>query len=309
MNWFLIAILAPFFWSINTHFDKFILSKYSKGRGVGSVFLFSTFFSVLFALAILVFKYKEIFLNSNFQNFLLFLIPGFLSALGFYFYLQSLKTEESSVVVALFQTSPVFAYFLGYIFLGEVLTLSQILAALTVLIGAGILSFDLEEVENRISIKWGMAGFILLSAIFFAFNDVLFKKFTIFQGSFVTSLFWQHLGIFVIGFSFFLIFKDLREDFFSLVKNNRIKIFVLNGFSEFFYALGGLLSNLATLFVPVVLVLVINTYQTVFTFIMGMSLTLLLPRIVTEKISKRHLAQRVLAILVILIGSYFLYLN
>lgn len=309
MNWFLIAILAPLFWSINTHFDKFILSKYNKGRGVGSVFLFSTFFSAIFALAILIFKYNEIVLYSNFQNFLLFLIPGFLSALGFYFYLQSLKTEESSVVVALFQTSPVFAYFLGYLFLGEVLTLTQVLAALVVLIGVGILSFDLEEIENKVSIKWGMAGFILLSALFFAFNDVLFKKFTIFQGSFITSLFWQHLGIFIIGLSFFLLFKDLREDFFSLVKNNRIKIFVLNGFSELFYALGGLLSNLATLFVPVVLVLVVNTYQTVFTFIIGISLTLFLPHIVTEKISKRHLVQRILAILIILIGSYFLYLD
>src|SRR3989344_713023 len=254
MNWFFIAILAPFFWSINTHFDKFILSKYSKGRGVGSVFLFSTFFSVFFSAAIFIFKHSEIISYSNFQNFLFFLIPGFLNAFGFYFYLQSLKTEESSVVVALFQLSPVFAYLLGYVFLGEILTLNQILASLVILIGAGILSF--------------------------ALNDVLFKKFTIYQGSFITSLFWQHIGIFIVGLSFFLFLKNFREDFFSLIKNNRAKIFILNGFSEFFYALGGLLSNLATLFAPVVLVLVVNTYQTVFTFIIGISLTLLLPNII-----------------------------
>ena len=309
MNWFFIAILAPLFWSINTHFDKFILSKYSRGRGVGSVFLFSTFFSAIIAIAVFIFKYNEIVLYTNFQNFLLFLIPGFFSALGFYFYLQSLRTEESSVVVALYQLSPVFAYFLGYIFLGEILTLTQILAALLVLVGAGSLSFDLDEIEGKILIKWGMVGFIALSALFFAFNDVLFKKFTIFQGSFVTSLFWQHLGIFFIGVSFFLLSKNFREDFFTLIKNNRIKIFVLNGFSEFFYVLGNLLSNLATLFVPVVLVLVVNTYQTVFTFIIGISLTLFLPHIITEKISRRHLIQRILAIVVILLGSYFLYLN
>lgn len=309
MNWFLIAILAPLFWSINTHFDKFILSKYSKGRGVGSVFLFSTFFSAIILIAVFLFKHNEIILYSNFQNFLLFLLPGFFSALGFYFYLQSLMTEESSIVVALFQLSPVFAYFLGYIFLGEILTITQVLAALVVLIGAGILSFDLEEIEGKIIVKWGMVGFIILSALFFAFNDVLFKKFTIFQGSFITSLFWQHLGIFIIGVSFFLLSKNFREDFFTLVKNNHIKIFVLNGFSEFFYALGGFLSNLATLFVPVVLVLVVNTYQTVFTFVIGILLTLFLPHIVTEKISKRHLIQRILAILIIIIGSYFLYLN
>ncbi|MEK7104724.1 MAG: hypothetical protein AAB868_01655, partial [Patescibacteria group bacterium] len=71
MNWFFIAILAPLFWSINTHFDKFILSKYSRGRGVGSVFLFSTFFSAIIAIAVFIFKYNEIVLYTNFQNFLL----------------------------------------------------------------------------------------------------------------------------------------------------------------------------------------------------------------------------------------------
>ena len=118
MNWFFIAILAPIFWSISTHIDKFILSKYSKERGVGAIFLFSTFFSILISAVIFIFKYDEIISYSSLQNFFLFLMPGLLNALGFYFYLQSLKTEESSIVVALFQLSPVFAYFLGYIFLG-----------------------------------------------------------------------------------------------------------------------------------------------------------------------------------------------
>lgn len=309
MSWFFIAILAPIFWSINTHFDKFILSKYSKGRGVGSVFLFSASFSAIFSIVILLLKWKEIFLYSTASNFALFLLPGIFCALGLYFYLQSLRTEESSVVVALYQSSPVFAYFLGYIFLGEVLSFKQILAAISILIGVAILTFDLEEIESKLKIKWSMAGFILTSALFFASNDVLFKKFTIFEGSFATSLFWQHLGIFITGLFFFFIFKNLRDDFFFLIENNRVKIFVLNGISEFFYALGNLLSNLATLFAPVVLVLVVNTYQTVFTFIIGIALTLFLPHIISEKISKRHLTQRILAISIILIGSYFLYLG
>jgi len=308
-NWFLIALLAPLFWSINTHFDKFILSKYSRGKGVGAVFLFSTFFSVIFSTVIFLFKYNEILSYSSFSNFVILLIPGFFVAFGFYFYLQSLKTEDSSVVVALYQLSPVFAYFLGYIFLGEILTLTQIFAAMVVLIGAGILSFDLEEIESKVSIKWTMVGFIALSALFFAFNDVLFKKFTIYEGSFVTSLFWQHLGIFIIGMSFFLFSRNFRQDFYTLLKVGKVKILTLNSLSEFFYVLGGLFSNLATLFVPVVLVLVVNTYQTVFTFLIGLSLTLLIPHIVTERISRKHLIQRISAIIIILLGSYFLYLS
>lgn len=306
MNWFFIAIWAPIFWSVSTHFDKFILSKYSKKSGVGSVFLFSTLFSLIFSILVFIFKHDEIIFNSNLQNIFLFLLPGFLNASGLYFYLRSLKNEESSVVVALFQLSPVFAYFLGYVVLGEILTLTQIFASIIILTGAGILSFNFEE-KGKIRIKWKMTFFILLSAFLFAFNDVLFKKFTIYQGSFATSLFWQHIGIFIVGCLFFFFLKRYKEDFVFLIKNNRVKIFALNGFTELFYVLGNLLSNFATLFASVALVLVVNTYQAVFTFIFGILLTLLLPHIITEKISKRHLLQKILAIIIILLGSYFLY--
>jgi len=308
MNWFFIAIFAPIFWSINTHFDKFILSKYNKERGIESVFFFSTLFSVLFSLLILIFKHNEIFFYSGLQNLFLFLLPGFFNALGLYFYLQSLKTEESSIIVALFQLTPVFAYFLGFFILGEILTQNQILASLIILIGASILSLNLEKGE-KISIKIKTVGLISLSALFFAFNDVLFKKYTIYQGSFITSLFWQHVGIFIIGTCFFLFLKQYRGDFLLLLKNNHKKLLFLNGLNELFYILGNLISNFATLFAPVALILVINSYQTVFTFIIGISLTLFLPHIITEKISRHHLVQRILAIGIILLGSYFLYLS
>lgn len=269
MHWFFIAILAPIFWSVNTHFDKFILSKHSQGRGVGSVFLFSTFFSAVFAFGIFVFKGNEILSYSNLQNLFLFIIPGLLNALGFYFYLKSLQTEESSIVVALFQLSPVFAYFSGYLVLGETLTSTQVFASLAILLGAGILSFDIEDIGNKISIKWRMVSYIALAALCFAFNDVLFKKFTIYEGSFTTSLFWQHVGIFIIGLCFFFFAKNFRRDFFYLISSSRARIFVLNGTSEFFYVCGNLISNFATLLAPVALILVVNTYQAVFTFFIG----------------------------------------
>ena len=306
MNWFFIALSGPIFWSVNTHFDKFILSKYEKKeKGVEAVFLFSTLFSIMFAIGLFTFKHSEIIPDSQFQNFGLLIIPGILNALGFYFYLQSLKTEESSVVVALFQMTPVFAYFLSYLILGEVLTNNQIFASILILIGASILSFSLEE-NRKIVIKKRVVGFITLSALFFAANDVLFKK-LVHHGSFVTSLFWQHIGIFIIGTCFFIILKKHRAEFIERLKENHFKLFILNSFNEFFYVLGNLISNLATLFAPVALVLVVNTYQTVFTFVIGILLTLFLPHIITEKTSRRHLTQKILAIVVIIIGSYFLY--
>jgi drug/metabolite transporter (DMT)-like permease len=306
MNWFFISVMAPVFWSINTHFDKYILSRYNKDKGIESVFLFSTLFSILFSAGLFVFKHNDIILYHSYQDIGYLLLPGIFNALGFYFYLQSLKTEESSIVVALFQMTPVFAYILSYIILGEVLTSGQIFASILILIGASILSVSLEE-DKRMVFKKNVIGFISLSALFFAANDVLFKKVAVYQGSFFTSLFWQHIGIFIIGIVFFILLKRHRGDFLTQLKNNKLKLFALNGANEFFYVSGNMISNLATLYAPVALVLVVNTYQTVFTFIIGTLLTFFLPSIVTERISRRHLTQKILAIVVIIIGTYFLY--
>lgn len=308
MNWFFIALAAPLLWSINVHFDRYILTRYRKHSGVGSVFLFSTFFSLLFAIGVLIFKNNEILLHSTFPNFFLFLLPGFLNAFGFFCYLQSLKDEESSVVVALFQLSPVFAYFLGYLILGEVLTQQQIFASILILLGVGILSLDLQE-DNKIVVKKRIVFFIALSAFLFALNDIIFKGFAIQEDSFVTLLFWQHVAIFFTGLFFFVFLTRYRQDFLFLMKSSRVTLFFLNGTSELFYVVGNLLSNFATLLAPVALVLVVNSHQATFTFLFGILLSLFLPSLVSEKLSSKHLVQKTLAISVITVGSYLLYLS
>lgn len=37
MNWFLIALIPPTVWAATHHFDKYLLSKYFKGGGVGAL--------------------------------------------------------------------------------------------------------------------------------------------------------------------------------------------------------------------------------------------------------------------------------
>jgi len=46
MNWFLIALVPPALWAITNHFDKYLLSKYFKGGGVGALMVFSSIIGV-----------------------------------------------------------------------------------------------------------------------------------------------------------------------------------------------------------------------------------------------------------------------
>jgi drug/metabolite transporter (DMT)-like permease len=305
-NWFLIALIAPVLWSIVNHIDKYLLSRHFKGAGLGAIFIFSAFFSLFVSLFVWFFEHVEI-LNISIWGAISLLLIGMINGLAFYFYLKALNSEESSVVIPLFQMIPIFGYFLAYPILGEVLNSQQVLASLIVIFGIIILSIDFDIDNKKLSIRKNVLILVALSSFLYAFHDVLFKAFTE-EASFYLSTFWQYLGLFFTGVMFFVFHKKHRVNFVNLIKNNNIKVFSLNMVSEILYVLGSLATNFATLLAPVAVVLVVSSYQPLFVFIGGTLLTVFLPAISNERITLKHLIQKLLSIVIIIIGSYLLYL-
>lgn len=304
-NWFLISLISPILLSIVNHADKFLLSKHFKGRGIGSIFLFSSLFSVIL-LPILVLIWHTHIFNISFVNaFYLFFI-GMLNAVAFYLYLKALNHEETSVVIPLLQMIPIFGYFLSIPILGEILTTQQLLASLLVILGIVILSIDF-DIDNHIKLKKKILLLVTISSFFFALHDVLFKYVAINDGSFLTSTFWQYTGLSTLGLIIFITNSEYRKQFLDVFRQKNYKVLSINVGSEVLYILGNLANNFATLLAPVALVLVVSSYQPLFVFIIGVFLTLVIPSISVEKISLKHLIQKVLSIIIIIVGSYFLY--
>ncbi len=303
-NWFLVALIAPFLWSIVNHIDKYMLSKYLKDRGVGALLIFSALASVIVLPFILYFQHAHV-LDISISELVTLVFVGFLSVAAFFFYLKSMNEEEASVVIPLFQLIPVFGYFLGYLILGESLNISQILSSLLIIFGIIVLVIEV-DIENKVKLKGKVLSLVAVSSLFFALHDTLFKKVAITESFWVTA-FWQFVSLTIFGVLILFFLKKYRDDFFSMFRNTGTKILSLNILSEILYMLGSLANNFATLLAPVAVVLVVSSYQPLFVFIGGIFLTLFLPRISTERISKKHLIHKTISILIILIGSYFLY--
>jgi len=85
MNWFLIALIPPALWSATNHLDKYLVSKFFKGSGVGALMVFSSLIGV-FLLPIIVVWHPEV-LSLTITS-LLIAINGFLYILAVlpYFY-------------------------------------------------------------------------------------------------------------------------------------------------------------------------------------------------------------------------------
>lgn len=303
-NWFFIALIAPILWSVVNHIDKYMLSRYLKERGVGALLIFSALASFIILPFVLFLYYEQIFSVNNRDLVTLFLV-GFLSVGAFYFYLKGMEEEEASVVIPLFQLVPVFGYFLGYLILGEMLSMAQIFSSLLIIFGIVILAVEI-DIDNNVTLKGKVLLFVALSSLLFALHDTLFKKVAITE-SYITSVFWQYLSLTVSGLLILAFVKRYREDFLVMLENSGRRLLSLNVLSEIIYIIGNLINNFAVLLAPVALVLVVSSYQPVFVFIIGIALTVFFPNISMEKISTKHLAHKIISILIIIIGSYFLY--
>ncbi len=302
MTWFFVALLASVLWSVSTHIDKYVINKYFKVDGVGSLVIFSGISGVVISIAI--FLFTPVFTISPWYA-LVIILNGALLVGSFIPYFYALNEGETSTVVPLYQAVPVFGFILGYIFLGEKLSLFQIVAGALIVIGAIGISLEIEE---KISLKKKVFFLMMLSSLMVAINILVFKLVALEENFWVTS-FWEDIGAILFGLSFFTFVPTYRKQFIYVLRHNTYPILGLNIFNEMINIGAKLLSGFAALLAPIALVLFVNGFQPFFVFIYGIFLTLFFPHISKENIQKKYLAQKILSILIIFIGTYILFNN
>lgn len=303
MSWFFIALGAPFLWAITNHIDKLLLDKYFKNYSTGTLLLFSSLIGIV-VLPFLFIIYPNIF-GVSLINACLLVVSGVLSAFVLWLYFKALQNDEASVVVVFYQLIPVFGYILGSIFLKEVLVANQLLAMFLILIGATIISFEIDE-ENNFHLRKKTVFLMTLAALLSALDSVIFK-FVLIQENLWQSLFWENIGLGLFGMLILIFKSKYRRNFMLMIKNNSKNILSLNILNELLYIGGNFLFAYAYLLAPVALVLLVNSYQPFFVFAIGVFLTIFFPHLGTEKIHLKHIFQKILALSIILTGTYLLF--
>lgn len=214
MSWFLIALIPPAIWSATNHFDKYLISKYFKGGGVGALMMFSSIIGV-FILSIIALIHPEV-LSYPFSKGIFIALNGFLYLLATLPYLHALTKDETSITVPMFQLIPVFTYFLAWLILGEKLNSNQLFGGILIIIGAIIISLELSETK-KIIVKKEVLLLMTISSLFFSLNFLFFKYFAINASFWITS-FWEYVGFAIFSLLLFVFIKKYRDEFLSVVK-------------------------------------------------------------------------------------------
>src|SRR5215204_6257187 len=203
----------------------------------------------------------------------------------------------------LYQTVPIFAYFLGYFILGETITAIQGVGSFVIIMGALALSFEFGH--RRRWFKRKVVGLMLAASFLNAVNGVIFKLIAVDKG-FWLSLFWGFVGQVIVGLIFFVCVPRYRKNFFDVIKELKITVLALISLSEALFTVAEGITLYATLLAPVALVLLVNSFQPLFVFVLGILLTLFFPRLGRESLGATKMLQKVLGISLLLAGGYLI---
>jgi uncharacterized membrane protein len=304
--WFIAGIIPPLLWAVVNHIDKYLLSRTSHPSSVNVLMVYSTGFSAVVIPLMLLFGYEKLFVD--WKQVIIQIIGGVLMSVSIYCYLLALDREEASKVIPLVLLVPIFGYIFSYFILGETLTVIEIIGCLLILLGALVITLEFREETRRIHIKHEVLLIMIVGAIFQAAPETLFKYVTL-ENSFVVSIFWQHVGILLYGVILLTFRKGLWGDFTMSVKSDGIGMVSFNFLSEALNAGAHMVRDYAFLLAPVAVIMTLNGYQPLFVFIIGIALTLLIPKIIKENIHTSHLIHKGSAIAIMIIGTILIAQN
>ncbi len=304
MQWFFIALGAPFLWALVNIADQYLVAKYSTGkRGSGGLVLFSSLIGIFVAAAIGIFT-SGIFDIPTLDKILL-IITGGITIAWIILYLFTLEIEDVSAVVPWFLTIPIFGYALGYIFLGETLSMQEVIGSIIVLSGVLLISIDFSGQKRKF--KWRPALYMLLACLLIATAGVIFKYVTI-GNNFWISSFWEYAGLGIFGILIFAFVPKYRAEFMLMNQQGGGKIISLNTGSEILTIIGNLLTNYAMLLAPVAMVYLVSSFQPAIVLFMTLFTTKFSPNIAKENLTRKILLPKIIAIVIMVAGSAILFI-
>ncbi len=309
MSWLVYAFSGPVLWAISTHLDKYLVERYFKRSDVAVLLVFTAFIGVL-ALPFIAVCQPAVFTPRP-GSIALIVASGILYMGAMLLYLRALQGEEASVVAPFFQASPLFAYGLAYVVLGETLSSRQLLGGVSIVVGALIVSVRLTPAApslassaggggERRGFKIRLAALMLACGFALALSSLIFKAFAL-TVDFWTTTFWLFVGQAIFGAALLAV-PSYRKQLAAVVRANTAALVTINGSNELINLGGSLGNRYALMFAPLSVVQAIGSTTTLFVFAFGVLITVFFPRLSREQLSLGDLIQKGAAAVLVAAG-------
>jgi len=297
MNWILLALLAPLIYAVNVFVDKYLIS--SKIKNYRSLPVFGIFLAVP---AAVIFWVLSGFALLNFKDSLLIILTGMLTIWAFSFYLEALIKEETSLLIILIQLIPVIVLTLAYFILGETISLKQLFGFGLLLASSILISIK----KDKSKFRFTRALVFILIADFLWASAYILVKFASSSLSFSSLIMYESLGVLIGGLGSVFFVSSIREAFLNTIRKIEKPVLGAVLFNESLYLGAKIITYLAVSMGPPALISVLGSTQIFYGIFLGIILTMLLPKVFKENLSKQELYKKMFLGAVTFVGVVLL---
>jgi drug/metabolite transporter (DMT)-like permease len=300
--WLPLALLAPLLFAGCVFVDKYLIEKITEDSPAVVITILAGLAGLPFLIGFGFIARHDI-LGFGFVNALGAISAGLLVLAGYYFYYRALETADASLVATLFQFIVVFNYVLGLVFLDEHLKSIQLVAIGMVVFGSIVLT--LESHQKKIRLNKSMLCQMLIATLLIAVSDVVFKLVAK-KTAYLPTQFYEYSSGVIVGTLLLLFHGSARGTFLAMMRKFKKLAIGASTFNEILN-LGAIVSMRYAMFLaPIAVVQAVMSTQSVYLLILGIALTLMFPKYIRENISKKHLIQKITAVLIMVGGTAIL---
>lgn len=295
MNWIFLTLTASLIEAISAIFGRFAIKHESSNTDL-IILLWAYLAGIMFTLPGLI--VGVITFNPIIASMALICAPCYLIAERFYY--KSLSKSEVSRIVPIISLNPIFILIGATILFGEIHQPSRYIGMALILFGIILNSWDQQKhhLIDRKAIFWG-----ILAALCFAIKSLGANWLSLLQYNPLNILFWIGLSLLIISipltFHVFYKIKKSKQKISAPILANLCVAATLEASSN-------LLFTAAVSIGPVAIIAFLDRLELLFVFILSSFLDFFRPQLLREKFVKEAFFQKFSAVVIVLIGSYFL---
>lgn len=304
MNWLIFVLIAAILDAIRIFIDNYLSDVFFKDRLAVSQKMFSAYMELIVAVIFLAFNGFNL-NQTELPVLLLFMLSGIIATLGAIPYYKALEIEESTNLGILIQLAPIFYLILGCIFLGETVSIKQIVAIFIILL-APILIVATSHKKSR-KVKTRAIIYSLFYVLLAVIGNLIFvntNNLPTNHLNFIDQIAFYYIGMAFINFILVYSQPKWKNRFRSVAKKNGIKLIgpmilnhMINVGKSIVYRIGLITAPIVALASAAS-----DSVLPIIIFFMGIVLTLIWPKFGREKLTKKTVLVHLVATIIVVCG-------
>lgn len=305
MNWLILVAIAVLFDSARIYIDNYISDFYFKGReAVSQKLFFGYAFVVVSILLAVIFGID--FSVAPASTFWLLFLAGVLSSVAGIPYYRTLELDNSTNLGIFIQTAPILYLVLGWLFLGETISPSQLVAFLIIL--AAPITIILTTQKRSRKVKLRAVFYAFLYVLISVSGNLIFVKENASDLSFPIEMSLLFMGKGVGNLIIMAVCRKWTRRFKNVYHSSHKKVLKPLFSTLSFSLVKDFAYRSALVLAPSVAIASATSDSTepIVIFFMGIILTLIWPNFGREKLNRKNVIVHLAATVLVVIGIIIL---